>query len=138
MAMPAEQTARPEPVVMEVQEHTVHDDKEMGEPDKACEQSAFEAMEVEQPEPVLQQPSALMQSTISIDQKSPRQIYFELVDAEDSEQLKSDLKALYDFGFTNFAVNKMLMLKHNDINTVANTLMTGALSESQFIAVVNN
>lgn len=96
-------------------------------------------MVVEQPmEQPVQQPSALMQSTISIAKKSPKQVYFELVDAEDSEQLKSDMKALYDFGFTNFGVNKMLMLKHGDINVVANTLMTGALSESQFDAVVNN
>jgi len=41
------------------------------------------------------------------------------------------MKALYDFGFTNFAVNKMLMLKHNDVNVVAEQLITGAISESQ-------
>lgn len=85
------------------------------------EQSAFEA------------PSALLNnSVISIDAKSPKQIYMESVEAETDVNMQSALKALYDFGFTNFGVNKMLMIKHNDVNVVAEQLMTGALSESQF------
>ena len=78
--------------------------------------------------------SLLNSSTISISAKSPKQLYFEAVEAESSAQLKEALKALYEFGFTSFVVNKALMQKHNDVNTVAETLMTGALSESQFVA----
>ena len=44
---------------------------------------------------------------------------------------------MYEFGFTNFQVNIMLMRKHNDVNVVANQLMSGALSESQFGAIYN-
>jgi uncharacterized membrane protein YciS (DUF1049 family) len=75
-------------------------------------------------------PSSLMQSTISIEAKSPKQIYFERIVAEPSFELSSAMRSLYDFGFTNYAVNKMLMLKHNDVNVVAEQLLTGALSES--------
>ena len=71
-------------------------------------------------------------SVISIDAKSPKQIYMDSVDAESDPNMQSALKALYDFGFTSFGVNKMLMLKHKDVNVVAEQLMTGALSESQF------
>jgi len=49
--------------------------------------------------------------------------------------MKAALTSLYDFGFTNFGVNKTLMQKHNNVNVVAETLMTGALSESQFGAI---
>jgi len=78
-----------------------------------------------------------MQSTISIDAKSPKELYFESVEKVQDENMKMALKSLYDFGFTNFGVNNMLMLKHQDVNTVANTLMSGALSESQFGAMYN-
>jgi len=77
----------------------------------------------------------LNSSVISIDAKSPKQIYMEACESEEA-QLQSALKALYDFGFTNFGINKMLMAKHNDVNVVAEQLMTGALSESQFINYV--
>ena len=84
----------------------------------------------------MSQPSSLLQSTISIDAKSPKQLYFEQVELLGSdESMKAALTSLYDFGFTNFGVNKMLMQKHNDVNVVAETLMTGALSESQFGAI---
>lgn len=79
--------------------------------------------------------SLLNNSVISIDAKSPKQLYFEQVEAESCDYLKQSLTALYDFGFTCFAVNKALMQKHNDVNRVAEQLMTGALSESQFGAV---
>ena len=78
-----------------------------------------------------------MQSTISIDAKSPKELYFESVEKVQDENMKMALKSLYDFGFANFGVNNMLMLKHQDVNTVANTLMSGALSESQFGAMYN-
>ena len=51
--------------------------------------------------------------------------------------LKEALMNLYETGFTNFEMNKMLMLKHRDINVVANMLICGALSESQFGAMLN-
>ncbi len=81
------------------------------------------------------QPSALLQSTINIDAKSPKQVYYDQVALESDEALKIALSSLYDFGFTNFSVNKSLMMKHSDVNIVAETLMTGALSESQFGAI---
>jgi hypothetical protein len=84
-----------------------------------------------------EQPSALMNSTISIDAKSPKEFYFESVEKVEDENMKTALKSLYDFGFTNFGVNNMLMQKHQDVNTVANQLMSGALSESQFGAMYN-
>lgn len=73
-----------------------------------------------------------MQSTISIDAKSPKQVYMEAAEAEEDKTLGYALKSLYEFGFTNYKVNMMLMQKHKDVNVVAETLMTGALSESQF------
>lgn len=50
--------------------------------------------------------------------------------------LQEALKNLYESGFTDFKVNKALMLKLKDINAVANQLLTGALSESQFDAII--
>lgn len=73
----------------------------------------------------------LMKSTISIDVKSPKQIYFDQVEAECDKKIAYALKSLYEFGFINFAVNKALMVKHGDVNLVAEQLMTGALGESQ-------
>lgn len=71
---------------------------------------------------------------ISIDAKSPKQLYFEEAEKQE-ESLKAALIALYEFGFTNFQANLMLMQKHKDVNVVAEQLMTGALSESQFGAL---
>lgn len=48
----------------------------------------------------------------------------------ENESLREALKNLYEFGFTDFSVNHALMLKHQSVDTVANTLMSGALSES--------
>lgn len=76
--------------------------------------------------------SPLMQSTISIDAKSPKQLYFEEIEKLQDASMKQALASLYDFGFTNFHANLMLMQKHKDVNVVAEQLMTGALSESQF------
>lgn len=81
------------------------------------------------------QQSPLMQSTLSIDVKSPKQVYFEEVEKLEDENMKQALKSLYEFGFTSFLANHMLMQKHKDVNVVAEQLMTGALSESQFGAM---
>lgn len=83
----------------------------------------------------IEKPSALMQSTISVEVKGPKELYYEKVDALSDEALKQALKNLYEFGFTNFVLNKVLMEKHRNVNTVAEQLMTGALSESQFAAI---
>ena len=100
------------------------------EPVVAVEENAAAAGDKDMAE----EPSALMQSMISIDAKSPKQIYFE--DAEKLEEsLKAALIALYEFGFTNFQANLVLMQKHKDVNVVAEQLMTGALNESQFGAL---
>ena len=115
-----------EPVA--AQEAAAACDKEMGEGEAAVEEPKIEA-----PVDPFSQPSPLMQSTINIDQKSPKQLYFESVEAlADQDSMKQALKDLYEFGFTNFQINHMLMKKHNDVNVVANQLMSGALSESQF------
>jgi len=83
-------------------------------------------------------PSELLsQSILSIDAKTPKQAYFELVEAESDAQLKQALTNLYESGFTDFKMNKVLFLKHKDVNAVANQLLTGALSESQFASVFN-
>ena len=79
--------------------------------------------------------SPLMQSTISIDAKSPKQLYFEEVEKLEDASMKQALASLYEFGFTSFMANHMLMKKHKDVNVVAEQLMTGALSESQFGAM---
>jgi len=76
-----------------------------------------------------------MQSTLSIDAKSPKQLYCEEVEKLQDESMKAALRALYDFGFTNYHANFMLMQKYKDVNVVAEQLMTGALSESQFGAM---
>ena len=81
------------------------------------------------------QQSPLMQSTLSIAAKSPKQVYFEEVEKLQDENMKQALKSLYEFGFTSFLANHMLMQKHKDVNVVAEQLMTGALSESQFGAM---
>jgi len=84
------------------------------------------------------QPSPLMDSMISIDQKSPKQKYFESVEQVKDSHTRAALTSLYDFGFINFNMNNMLLQKHcGDVNTVANTLMSGALSESEFGAMYN-
>ena len=106
--------------------------------DKELAESQIYQEEVKADEPMVDeaaasQPSALLNSsTISIDRPSPKQLYFEKVAAEQDENLREALKSLYDFGFINFSANKVLMLKFKDVNQVANQLLTGALSESQF------
>lgn len=98
---------------------STHQDKEM------VEESSFSPS------------SLLMQSIISIEARSPKQIYFDKVGEETDKTLADALKSLYEFGFTDFKVNKMLMQKFRDVNIVAEQLLTGALSESQFLNMVD-
>lgn len=63
-----------------------------------------------------------MQSIISVEVKGPKDIYYEKVDALTDESLKEALSNLYEFGFTNFELNKELMVKHRNINIVAEQL----------------
>lgn len=76
--------------------------------------------------------SALMQSQITIADaiKTPKMIYYEAVANEGDELLKEALTSLYEFGFCDFQVNKKLMLKYKNVNTVAETLCNGVLNES--------
>jgi hypothetical protein len=131
-SMHAEPVAMVAQEVVEVVEVIAANDKEL------AESMVYQGEEVKLDEPMVDeaaasQPSALLNSsTISIDRPSPKQLYFEQVAAEEDEVLRGALTSLYDFGFINFNANKVLMLKHKDVNSVANQLLTGALSESQF------
>lgn len=88
--------------------------------------SAFEAGDKSGPS------SELMQSTITIADaiKTPKMVYYEAVAKETDAQLKEALTSLYEFGFCDFKVNKSLMLKYKNVNTVAETLCNGVLNES--------
>ena len=61
---------------------------------------------------------------------TPKMIYFDKVNQEQSKQLRDDLKNLYDFGFVEFEINKALLLKHQNVEQVAGVLLEGRLSES--------
>ena len=123
-----------EPVAMVAQEPVevlAANDKELAESHVYQEEVKVDEPMVD--EAAASQPSALLNSsTISIDRPSPKQLYFEKVAAEEDEVLREALTSLYDFGFINFSANKVLMIKFKDVNQVANQLLTGALSESQF------
>ena len=75
----------------------------------------------------------LMQSQITIADaiKTPKMLYYENVAKETDNAMKEDLTNLYDFGFCDFKVNKILMTKYKNVNTVAETLCNGALKESE-------
>lgn len=122
------------PVQMVSQEQEPTADKEMAEPNVEVEHQKPSLSHMDEDE----KPSALMQSMISVDVKGPKEIYYEKVDNLCDESLKEALKNLYEFGFTNFNMNKMLMEKHRNVNTVAEQLMTGALSESQFANIAEH
>jgi len=42
---------------------------------------------------------------------------------------------LYEFGFTDFRVNEHLLVKINDVNTVAELLMNGQVSEKMIESI---
>lgn len=68
--------------------------------------------------------------------KTPKQVYFEKIEGENGgEDLVEALISLYEFGFVDYEVNRKLFLKDRDVNKVAEALMSGNLSESQFSAV---
>jgi len=74
----------------------------------------------------------LMQSQITIasEMKSPKMLYYEDLAKESDESLREALTSLYEFGFCDFKVNKALMIKYKNVNTVAETLCNGVLNES--------
>lgn len=82
----------------------------------------------------------LMQSqiTTAAELKTPKMIYYEDVAKESDEQLKEALTSLYEFGFCDFKVNKSLMLKYKNVNTVAETLCNGVLNESAVRDIYGN
>lgn len=83
--------------------------------------------------------SDLMQSQITIEAiKSPKMLYYEELAKETDEKLKEALTSLYEFGFCDFKVNKALMLKHKNVNTVAETLCNGVLGESELKDIYGN
>jgi len=84
--------------------------------------------------------SGLMQSQITIADaiKTPKMVYYEEVAKEKDSTLQESLKNLYDFGFTDFKVNKSLMLKYKNVNTVAETLCNGVLNESAVNEIYGN
>jgi len=113
--------AKEQAAVKMVSQDKVVKDVKMEEP--AEEKSSFE--------PSDKSGDGLMQSQITIpDMKTPKMMYYEDVAKETDEQLKEALTSLYEFGFCDFKVNKHLMLKYKNVNTVAETLCNGAMSES--------
>ena len=116
-------------------------DKEMEEPERNF-QNGDEQMKIstgaDEEGEIASKPSDLLsQSILSIDAKTPKQLYYEQVEAETDAAVKEALTNLYESGFTDFKMNKVLFLKYKDVNTVANQLLTGALTESQFAQVFN-
>jgi len=116
-------------------------DKEMEEPERHF-QNGDEQMMIstgaDEEGEIASKPSDLLsQSILSIDAKTPKQLYYEQVEAETDAAVKEALTNLYESGFTDFKMNKVLFLKYKDVNTVANQLLTGALTESQFAQVFN-
>lgn len=54
---------------------------------------------------------------------TPKTIYFNQVDKEPIQQLRTDLTILYDFGFVNFEVNYKMLLTHKSVETAAAHLL---------------
>lgn len=116
-------------------------DKEMEEPERHFQIEDKQMMistGADEEGEIASKPSDLLsQSILSIDAKTPKQLYYEQVEAETDAAVKEALTNLYESGFTDFKMNKVLFLKYKDVNTVANQLLTGALTESQFAQVFN-
>ena len=80
-----------------------------------------------------------MQSTITTSAvKSPKILYYEELAKETDAALKEALTSLYEFGFCDFKVNKALMIKFKNVNTVAETLCNGVLNESALKDIYGN
>jgi len=99
-----------------------------------AEQSSF------QPSDKSTDGTGLMQSQITTANslKTPKMAYYEDVAKEADEQLKEALTSLYEFGFCDFKVNKALMIKYKNVNTVAETLCNGVLNESAVRDIYGN
>ena len=67
--------------------------------------------------------------------KTPKQIYMEKVQALQDPNFQEQLTNLYEFGFVQFEINKGLILKYKDMETVINILLSGALNESAIDAL---
>jgi hypothetical protein len=62
---------------------------------------------------------------------TPKELYMMAAEGEKDAKLKEALVTLYDIGFVDFKINKVLLEKYNcECNTVAEILMNGALNES--------
>lgn len=77
-----------------------------------------------------EQPIDLSMAYSQLPVMTPKMIYHDKVNKEKNEQLRRDLKNLYDFGFVDFEVNKALLVKHQNVEQVAGVLLEGRLSES--------
>lgn len=64
--------------------------------------------------------------------KTPKQLYFDDVYQETNMEMKQQLSALFELGFVDFRINKTLLVKHKNIETVAGMLIEGGLDESSF------
>jgi len=82
-------------------------------------------------------PASLAQSQISLkdDIKTPKQIYMEKVEKLLTNDIKTAMVSLYDFGFVCFDTNLALMNKYKDVNKVVDVLLSGGLNQSAFDAV---
>jgi len=104
----------PEPVEMIAQDIVIAPkEKQIAEPERLYQEDeiSLKADDEEMESASSTQPSsALMSSMVSIEAKTPRQLYFEQVEAEAIPFLKEALTNLYESGFTNFKVNKSLLL----------------------------
>jgi hypothetical protein len=103
----------------------VSQDKSGSNDEEMKEVSTFEAGDKSGPS------SDLITSQITTNAiKSPKMVYYELLAQETDASLKEALTSLYEFGFCDFKVNKSLMLKYKNVNSVAEMLCNGVLNES--------
>lgn len=123
---PAE--AKPEPVVFNA--NSVFDDDDLYEvlPDKNGNLPELEEAK--------EAPKHLSISSVF---QSPKEVYMLAVEQEADANLRAGLLSMYDFGFVDFRINKVLLQKYkNDCNTVAEILMNGALNESTMQQLFND
>jgi hypothetical protein len=82
----------------------------------------------------------IMQSelTLSSQFKTPKVIYYENVARETEEKMREALTSLYEFGFTEFNLNKKLMMQYKDVNTVAEKLCSGDIAVAELTESMHN
>lgn len=79
------------------------------------------------------------QLSISSVFQTPKELYMIATEQEAEEPLRNGLLTLYDFGFVDFKINKVLLQKYkNDCNTVAEILVNGALNDSTMQKLFND